>query len=240
MAETWVLVPPGAIVTGRVVVDGEEASHLVRVRRRVVGAEVVLADGAGTRGLGHVVEVGRRSVVIDVRTVDATTAPAGPGLTLAMSVLHGSAMDLTVQKAVELGARGLRPVVTARAQLSSQAAELRRGHWQRVALQSLKQCRRAHAMEVLPPCGLAELVAGRAERRGTVADPAGGAVSSLEASHAEVLLVGPEGGFDEGELRILDEAGWPGLNLGPHLLRAETAAVAGLAVLGLERQRRGL
>jgi RsmE family RNA methyltransferase len=95
-------------------------------------------------------------------------------------------------------------------------------------------------MEVLASCDLSEVVAGRGERRGTVADPAGCAVTTIEAAHTELLLVGPEGGFDEVESRVLDEAGWSRMYLGPHLLRAETAAVAGLTVLGLERERRGL
>lgn len=240
MAEIWTLVPAGAVVTGRIVVEGEEASHLVRVRRRTVGTWLVVADGAGARGRGRVVEVDRHSVVIEVESVEHEAAPPGPGLTLAMSVLHGSAMDLTVQKAVELGARRLWPVVSARTQLSADAAARRRRHWQRVARQALKQCRRLHEMEVLTCCGLTEIVAERGERRGAVADPTGCAVTTIETAHTELLLVGPEGGFDEVESRVLDEAGWSRLYLGPHLLRAETAAVAGLTVLGLERERRGL
>lgn len=240
MAETWTLVPAGTLVAGRIVVEGEEAAHLVRVRRRAVGAWVVVADGAGARGCGRVVEVERHSVVIAVESVEREAEPTGPGLTLAMSVLHGSAMDLTVQKAVELGARRLWPVVSARTQLSVDAAARRRRHWQRVARQALKQCRRVYEMEVLASCDLSEIVAARGERRGTVADPNGGAVTTIEAAHTELLLVGPEGGFDEVENGILDDAGWSRLYLGPHLLRAETAAVAGLTVLGLERERRRL
>lgn len=240
MAETWILVPPGSIAPGRMVIDGEEAAHLVRVRRRPRGSAVVVIDGAGARGAGTVVEIGRQHAVVEIVSVDRESSPPGPGVTLAMAVLHGAAMDVVVHQAVELGACRLIPLILGRAQRSAEAVRRRQDHWQRISRQALKQCRRVYGIELAAPRALSELIAERGEQRGTVADPAGGAASTLAASQTELLLVGPEGGLDPDEERALDRAAWPRLGLGRHILRAETAAAVGLSVLTRERQRRGL
>jgi 16S rRNA (uracil1498-N3)-methyltransferase len=149
-----------------------------------------------------------------------------------MAVLAGGAMDLVVQKAVELGVRRFVPVCCDRSQFGLDRAVKRSDHWDRLAMQALKQCRRAWAMEIETAVSLADLVANTTSGRGIVADAGGDSVSACGPIPPDpVLLIGPEGGFSLQEASALDTAGWMRLRLGPHVLRAETAAIAGVAVI---------
>jgi len=225
----WLLVEPGKLGgQTMVLLDPEESGHLVRSLRRRAGDQVTLTDGAGTVAEGVVRDHSAGAVLVDLAAVLAVPEPAGAGLTLALAVLHGQAMDWAVQKAVEVGARRLVPVLTERSQVGSRAARGRTPHWRRVARAALKQCHRAWAMEVSDPLALAELA--RLEG-GVLADPEGGPLDELPAGRGSVLLVGPEGGLSTGEQELLEATGWWRLRLGPHTLRAETAAVVGVALL---------
>ena len=227
----WLLAPPGDLAVGaEVVLDHEEARHATSVLRLSTGSPVVLTDAAGRIANGTLSATGRGRAEVAVETVES--APPLPGdLTLAIGVLAGSAMDVVVQKAVELGVARLIPVVCRRSQHGSRRVVKRMDHWSRVGRQSLKQCHRAWSMEIEPPIAIADLVAGIDGGRGIVADPDGHGIGLLTPTDQPVLLVGPEGGFDSEEHGLLATAGWQRLRLGPFILRAETAAVAGSALL---------
>jgi len=188
---------------------------------------VILTNGEGVRADGtiHVRRRGPVEVTIDT-VVHAAEPQAGP--TLAIGVLAGSAMDLVVQKAVELGVLRLVPVCCRRSQLGLDRAGKRLDHWLRLSRQALKQCRREWAMAVSSPVTLPDLIDATEPGRGIVAHPAGGVIVGADRT---TLLVGPEGGFTSDEEGALEQARWRRLRLGPHVLRAETAAIAGTAVL---------
>lgn len=87
-------------------------------------------------------------------------------------------------------------------------------------------------MEIAAPIPLADLVASTEPNRGIVADADGDGLEAFGPTSADpVLLVGPEGGFSPDEASVIEAAGWPRIRLGPHVLRAETAAIAGAAVV---------
>ncbi len=226
----WLLAEPDSTGRGRrVELDPVEARHAAGTLRLRPGDRVVLTDGAGAVADGRLVSVRRGRAQVEVVAVDRATRPA-PALTLAIGVLAGGAMDLVIQKAVELGVERVVPVCCARSQHGLDRAAARIGHWRRVALQALKQCRRPWAMDVEPAVTLADLVVGPWAATGVVADPHGRLPGLIERE-AHCLLVGPEGGFDAEEQRLLADVGWPAVRFGPYVLRAETAAIAGAAVL---------
>lgn len=228
----WLLVGPGVLGPGqRVRLDPDESRHLLHALRRRAGDRVTLADGAGRVAEGVVEVASARGAEVAVETLRVEPPPTEPGVTLALAVLHSQAMDWAVQKAVEVGVRCLVPVLAERSQLGERAARGRADHWRRVSRQALKQCRRPWAMAVDDPRsldGVAEL--GRSEA-GLVADPHGEPVAALPRGFGRLLLVGPEGGLTDAEVRLLADEGWRTLRLGPHVLRAETAAVVGAALL---------
>jgi len=228
----WLLVRPGELAAGSVVkLEPAEGRHATGALRLAPGRDVVLTDGAGGVGSGVLTVVRRGRAEVAVGPVDHVPAPVS-GLTLAMAVLAGGAMDLVVQKAVELGVRRFVPVCCERSQFGLERAAGRTDHWTRLAMQALKQCRRAWAMEIAAPISLADLVASTEPSRGIVADADGDRLKAFEPTSADpVLLVGPEGGFSPEETSVIEAAGWPRICLGPHVLRAETAAIAGAAVV---------
>lgn len=234
-AEPWLLVAEGGLAEeAEITLDPGEARHLTNVLRRRPGDAVVLADGAGRVGAGRIVKVSRSEVVVAVTGVE-TLARRERGIGLALGVLHTQAMDWAVQKAVEVGAERFVPLVCDRSQGGSARARGRVEHWQRIADQALKQCRRPWRMPVTAPMDFDECVGGGLEP-GWVAEADGADLDDVDLARGRDLLVGPEGGWTLAEAAALAAAGWPQLTLGPHVLRAETAAVVGVALLG-ERLR---
>jgi len=234
----WLLAHPGELEVGEtVVLDDQEARHALTALRLQAGAEVILADGRGGVARAVLTSVGRPRTAAEVVSVNTVPADSGSGVVLALGVIHSQAMDWAVQKAVEIGVCSLVPVVTERVQLPWKAVAGRLGHWQRIARQALKQCRRPWAMAVDGPTNLADLVAARGEAGGVVADPSGERLDTLAEGTPGYLLVGPEGGLTESERSSLPAEVWIRLRLGPHVLRADTAAVVGAAFL-VARERR--
>ena len=235
MPEPWLLVPPGGLAAGELELEPEEARHLRSVLRRPAGTAVVLTDGRGGRAGGVVRTVERGRVVVAVDRVERVPRPPAPGLTLALGVLHGQGMDRAVTGAVELGVERLVPVVTARSQGGGAAAAGRLGHWRRAARQALKQCHRVWEMELAGPVDLDRFLDETAGAPGVVADPGGVSPDEVGRAAGGILLVGPEGGFTQAERAGILDAGWTPVRLGAHVLRAETAALVGVAVLALCR-----
>jgi len=227
----WLLAPErltGEGVTLRL--DDGESRHATGALRLTSGAEVVLTDGEGARARGRLTLARKGSAEVFVESVESLPRPVG-GLTLAVGVLAGSAMDPVVQKAVELGVHRLVPVCCQRSQLGIRRAASRLDHWGRLSRQALKQCHRTWAMTVSAPLTLADLVSEVEPGKGVLAHPSGRSAGELSPPPDSVLLVGPEGGLAPDEEALLDGEGWRRLRLGPHVLRASTAAIAGAAVV---------
>ena len=228
----------------RVALGPEESRHLRDVLRLRPGDEAHIFDGAGREYRCEVVEASRGSAVVEVREPVEPPSPESPlALTLAVALLKGEKFDLVVQKAAELGAARVVPVVTARADVRPRdAADLARrtARWRRVALEAAKQSGRARVPEVAEPAGLAPFVASGADASGPrlFFSERGGATlaEGLEtprppAGPAATALVGPEGGWEDEEIALARGAGWSIVTLGGRTLRAETAAIVVCALL---------
>ena len=232
----WLLAAVGEIESGRrVVLDPAEARHSVGALRLRSGDPVVLTDGAGSVASGTLFLSGRGAAEVVVQDVDNRPLPPS-GFVMAVAVLAGAAMDLVVQKSVELGVERLAPVCCERSQMGPERAATRLDHWHRVSRQALKQCRRAWAMELMPPMTLAALLDDPANANGIVAHLDGGTIDELPPGRVGPLLIGPEGGFTPDEETMLEDAGWPRVCLGRYVLRAETAAIAGATVFSIHKK----
>ena len=233
MGERWALADPGVLVAGRrLELDAAEAHHVTGVLRLTAGEALVLADGRGAVATAVIGKAGKRRVTVGISTVVRHARPPGD-VTVALGVLHSQAMDWAVEKAVEAGANRFIPVLTARSQLGAGTARRRLVHWRRVARQAIKQCHRPWEMNVADPLAFDELAATVPASSGIVADREGCLAWQEGIGPGAVLLVGPEGGLTGEELSLLDRAGWRRMRLGDYVLRAETAVVAGAAMLSL-------
>jgi len=221
-----------------VLADARVTAHLTRVLRLPDGAPLRVFDGAGNEHAATLGALRRGRVEIRVGERVVARAESPLAITLVQGVSRGERMDYTIQKATELGARRLVPVLTERSVVRLDAAQAVRKleHWRAVARGACEQCGRAQLPEVAAPRSLTEHLAAGAATGGALRlllTPDGEqGLAALPATLAAVeLLIGPEGGLSEAELALARRAGYAGLRLGPRVLRTETAATAAIAAL---------
>jgi 16S rRNA (uracil1498-N3)-methyltransferase len=211
----------------------EQMNYVVNVLRLGPGAAVLAFNGRDGEWLTEVVPVGRRDIVLRVLR-QTRLQPARGDLRYLFAPLKSARLDYLAQKAVEMGATTLEPVMTHRTQASRVNLDRLRAN----AIEAAEQCGILALPEVVEeaklPRALASLEPSRrlifCDEDAPLANPSMALAGLAGAPLA--LLIGPEGGFDETERRML--AGHPGvvrLSLGPRILRADTAAVAALAII---------
>jgi 16S rRNA (uracil1498-N3)-methyltransferase len=226
---------------GRTVrIGGGEAEHARRSLRLRTGDPVHLVDGRGGRYRGRIAILGKAH--LEVAVLDGERLAAWPSRTiwLGMGILRGPRMDAAVEKASELGVARFVPLLLERSMARPREEGIKDERWHRLAVESLKQSRRAELMDVDPPTPLdGFLAAWPADRAARFADPLGNPpqhASGGEGSGPLILVVGPEGGLSPREREALTGARALPISLGNNRLRAETAAVAllvsALTVLG--------
>jgi 16S rRNA (uracil1498-N3)-methyltransferase len=223
---------PDPLVDGLAILEGDEARHLIRVRRVAVGELVELFDGRGTAYRARVESLGRDRAVLTIEEPAEADRTPRFSLTLATAVPKGERFDWLVEKATELGVARLIPLVTERSVVDPRSAKLDR--LRRLIVEASKQCRRNRLMDLEPPKAWNALVVSATETSRLIAHPGGpGMVSAglLPGSGSAILAIGPEGGFAEGEVARAVEAGWRPVGLGSTILRIETAALAGCSTI---------
>lgn len=214
------------LVEGEVTLDGSEAHHLLNVRRLTTGARVELFDGFGHFATAEIVRTSRREAILRVARRQGEIGPA-PTLTLAVAFPKPHRARWMVEKLTELGVTKLVPLVTEYAVSSGKPvnpAKLRQ-----FVIDACKQCRRNTLMPIEAPIRLAEFLGRNEASNLLLADHAGGTVGD-GMEHATVLI-GPEGGFSEGEKQAVLDAGAKRVTFASHVLRVETAALAAAVLL---------
>ena len=222
---------------GRIVQLPEAAAHhAARVLRLRVGEAVTLFDGQGNEWCGELAEVGRKVTVKNLAEQVGIPEPA-LHITLVQALPAGDKMDWIVQKAVELGVSAIQPVQARRSvmRLTEERAVKRIAHWNEVAASACEQCGRNVVPPVLPVVDLLHYLGSTASAGELrfILRPNNGVQlrDTTVASRPLVLLIGPEGGFDPIEELAADKAGFTSLQLGPRVLRTETAGLAALAAM---------
>jgi 16S rRNA (uracil1498-N3)-methyltransferase len=213
----------------------EQAHYLFSVMRLGPGAPVLLFNGRDGEWLAEVAEAGRRAGSLVCRkAIRPQDAP--PDLWLAFAPVKKARTDFIVEKATELGCARILPLRTRH----TQAERVNTARLRALALEAAEQCGRLTVPEVAEPASLASLLdglAGSRPRRRLLFCDESGAGRPLLAALGEAaagpwaILTGPEGGFDAGErARLAAHPLAVSVSLGPRILRAETAAVAALAL----------
>lgn len=218
--------------------DRAQANYLGNVLRLGEGAELLLFDGRSGEWLARIGEAGKKSMTLTVerRTREAESVP---DVWLAFAPVKRTQTDWLVEKATELGAARLMPVMTRR----TVAERVRLERLESIAIEAAEQCGRTVLPHIDEPVPLAKLLETRdPERTLYFADENGGApVTSAFKTGPALILTGPEGGFaDEERASIRAAANAVPVSLGPRILRAETAALAALtAYMALAGDWRG-
>jgi 16S rRNA (uracil1498-N3)-methyltransferase len=217
----------------RAALVGAHAEHLARVLRARVGQEFdVVSDRTVRRA--RIANIADDRVEFELGEEILTAA--GANITLLLSIFKFDRMEWAIEKCTELGAARIVPVIARRTETHLAAAAAKRmERWQRIAREASEQSRRAAPPEISQPMRFKDAVALPGSTRIVLAEseqavmlrdvvqahPAGGDI---------VLAFGPEGGWIESELEAFSTAGWTSASLGSTILRAETAAIAAMAV----------
>ncbi|AEU35530.1 RsmE family RNA methyltransferase [Granulicella mallensis] len=211
---------------------GDQAAHLARVLRAEPGQIFdVVANGFLHRA--EITSVSDSEVVFTLH--EELEADAALPVHLLLAVFKFDHMEWGIEKATELGAERITPVLARRTEKHlSQAAAKRVERWRRIVREAAQQSRRSDVPTVDDPQTLkaalqsvsaeTKLLLAETEQENTIA------AALQQASQSVALAVGPEGGWTPEEMQLFTEHGWKHVTLGPRILRAETAAIAGLAI----------
>lgn len=214
--------------------QAETAHYLSRVLRAVAGQSIVVFNGDGMDYLCEITGFGRDEVQLVVNECLPARAESPLHLTLVQAVSRGERMDFTLQKATELGVTSFQPVFTHRTEvrLTGEKAARRVAHWRKVIISACEQSGRARVPSVQDPLDLASWVQQESRASRLVLEPgADRSLARLDPVSPIELLVGPEGGFEDLELELLERHGVERVSLGPRILRTETAGPAAVAIL---------
>jgi 16S rRNA (uracil1498-N3)-methyltransferase len=238
---TRLLVAPAALRAGEVEITGDDHHYLFRVRRLRPGDVVTLFDGAGRQSAAAVDRIEAERAILIAEPPIAEPAASSWRLAIAVALIKGERMEWCLQKLTEVGADDIVVMHTARTvvRLDGDRATSRISRWTAVAIDAARQSHRATVptISIAPSfeAALATLATAplRLIAHPLAADDLAAAIAAARpaAPRTAALAIGPEGGFAPTELDLALSLGWSPISLGPHILRAETAAIIGAAQL---------
>ena len=236
-------IDPEDLTDTRGVLTGEEAHHLTSVLRLKVGAPIQLFDGLGRTYEAEVKKISKGRVEAVILSIAEERVAEKAALHLGLALLKGKKMDFIMQKATELGVAGLHPYIAkfSNARHMDALREAKRlERWQKISREACKQCNRPQ-----PPAGYPVKDFDTLLEKASTADydlkllfwegeRSKGLQGIFQAPGqpcSVMILIGPEGGFSTEEVEQAKAAGFQPITLGKRILRAETAAIASIAIL---------
>jgi len=228
---------------------GTEAHHARDVLRMRVGEKLVIFNGRGREITAEIVDLGKNEIGLR-KLHEAKTPPLQCRIVLGQAIPKGKNMDLIVQKAVEIGAAEIAPIISDRTivQIDSESAAQKQSKWQQIAIEAAKQCGQNWLPHVHTPRKLSELFPVTSDEPfdlqliGSL-QPGAQHLKKVLANYSDerrsrprsvLMLVGPEGDFTPAELALARRHGCQPITLGPIILRVETAAIYCLSILSYE------
>lgn len=217
--------------------NADESRHLRDVLRLRIGEHVAVFDGAGNEFVCSIERIERKAVsLLILEKINPPSPESNLNLTLAVALLKGEKFDLVVQKATELGVKGILPLETTRADVKIKdekdvAKKLER--WRRIALEAAKQSGRAVVPLIEKPIDFEDFVKTTSGERIFFAERGGEELNQMSnRNFGELTIaVGAEGGWDEREIELARAEDFKIVTLGGRILRAETAAIVTIALL---------
>lgn len=222
-------VSPHHVTENKIVLADEEVHHLARVKRHKIGDIIWAVDGMGVMYEAELVFVSKTRAEGRIIRIRRRVGEPVMELTLAQAMIKGERFDWLVEKSVEIGVHRLIPLITEKTMVRAGSGKLER--WSRIALGAMKQCGRSRLTEITEPKILKQVCALGADCSFRFIAHAG-CSRPVEISRSAgllpikgICLVGPEGGFTDGEIGMAEDNGFMPVSLGPRRLRSETAGI---------------
>lgn len=220
----------GALLT----LEADPSRHIARALRMQIGEFLCLFDGSDREARARIEAIDRNAVTVSIERVDECSRESPLNLALAIALSRGDRVDTIVQKATELGATSIHPLLSERTgvRLDDSRLDKKRRHWQRIAASACEQCGRNHLPRVEPVAPLRDVLTRTAgsDALRLVLHPGRSGPELPATCSALWLLVGPEGGFADSEIDLAARAGFEGFGLGPRILRTETAPLVAITL----------
>lgn len=207
--------------------------HIIVLRLKLA-QEIILFNNDGHDYHAKIVELGRREALVVVTNKVKNQTEANFIITLMISLISNDKLELVIQKAVELGVQRIIPVITEKTQrIKAEREASKLEHWRKIIIAASEQCGRAKLATVSEIKEFATVIDEDKSEINYILSPhhAASKLAKVNNPQSISLLIGPEGGFTESEIRLANETGFHNLNLGKRILRAETAAIAGISFL---------
>lgn len=215
--------------------EGPASHYLARVLRVSEGDAVTLFNGDGKEYMGQVSGLQRQVVQVRISSIREPGNESALKITLVQAISRGERMDYSLQKSTELGVARIQPITSSRVEvrLDHKRADKRLARWRAVVVSACEQSGRAVVPDVGAPMSLGEWLSSVGESQCLVLDPLARQRLSTCSVQGDAIsvLVGPEGGFSEEEIRQICSAGVEAVSLGPRILRTETAGPAAIILL---------
>lgn len=229
------LIDPSQISGNTATLDPEEAVHIRKVLRLTVGDPISLFDGCGTIWQARIDTLGKNTATALI-TDRQSIRRNGPSLDIGLALLKGKKMELVAQKATELGIAALHPFTSAHSDLD-EASDSRISRWHRAIIEAGKQCGNPLLPSIEPIVDFPTLLQTAASYDSlilfseTATAPLALERTELDSRARILAMIGPEGGFSPEEVELAQAHGFTTTQLGSLILRAETAAISGMAIL---------
>ena len=201
------------------------------------GQALQLFNGDGNNYAATITEVSKKQVTVKIIDAQANPVESPLNIHLGQAISRGDRMDFAIQKAVELGVTEITPLFTERCgvKLDGERLSKRNEQWQKIAISACEQSGRSVIPVVHPAINLDQWLAQDTNSLQLTLDPrASATIKTLTASQHIRLVIGPEGGFTDIEVAATSLAGFTGIQLGPRVLRTETAALSAISALQLQ------
>ena len=221
-------------VGDKVNLEKNNEHHLLKVLRFPVDKTITLFNGDGFDYQAIVVST-KKTCKVEILSQQKNESESSLDLTLAQGIAKGEKMDFLIQKAVELGVKRIIPIQTERCvvRLKADKAAKRIDHWQKIANHACGQSGRSVIVDISLPKTLTELLSKPNQNGFVLHHRATENLEMMEKSSKATILIGPEGGLSDNEIKEAIKAGFQPILLGKRILRTETASLVAIANMQL-------
>lgn len=220
------------VVDDLIKLDKPATSYLVKVLRLPIAADIILFNGQGGSYKATLLDHAKQAQVrIEKHIAGDNESPLK--ITLIQGISKGDHMDITIQKAVELGVNELIPLICERTvvNLKGDRLEKKMRHWNGIATSACEQSGRNNLLQIHPPKKLSVLSLDEDELGFILQPTADSNLQNQETPKAVSIMIGPEGGFTDEEIENSINKGFNEVRFGPRVLRTETAAIAAVSII---------
>lgn len=221
------------IIGRKVTISGTDYKHIVKVLRIKPDNKIILFDSKGTEYNCIVKDIFNKELVAEIINKYEVNRESNLNITLFQAITKGDKMDLIVQKATELGVNSIYPVATERSEVRNTNKISR---WQKISDESIKQCGRTNSPSVNAEIKFNELFDIQKSDLNLIfyENEKSLKIKNLKNNkniNSASILIGPEGGFSENEVKIAELNNFKSIGIGPRILRSETASIAAITLL---------